>query len=75
MRDPLELRTVYIGFALTAYDEQWRRALDGGSGASRVGLADVVGAAAFLVLLAIGGGVALQWLARHRQARIAAWLP
>ena len=75
VRDPLESRTVYVGFALTPYDEQWRRALDGGSTASRLGLADLVGAAAFLLLLAIGGGVALHWLARRREPRAAALLP
>ena len=75
MRDPVDSRTVYIGFALTPYDEQWRRALDGGSVASRLGLADLVGAAAFLLLLAIGGGVALRWLARRRQPRTAGSLP
>ena len=70
-RDPLEAGTLYVGFALTPYDEQWRRALDGGSAANRLGLADLVGAAAFLLLLAIGGGVALHWLARRGPPRTA----
>ena len=74
VRDPVESRTLYVGFALTPYDEQWRRAIDGGSAASRLGMADLVGGAAFLLLLAIGGGVALQWLSRRRQPRTAALL-
>ena len=72
LRDPVDARTVYIGFALTPYDEQWRRAVNGGSAASRIGTADVVGAAAFLLLLALGSGVALQWLARRRAPHTAA---
>jgi photosystem II stability/assembly factor-like uncharacterized protein len=74
LRDPVDARTVYIGFALTPYDEQWRRAVNGGSAASRIGTADVVGAAAFLLLLALGSGVALQWLARRRAPHTAAAL-
>jgi photosystem II stability/assembly factor-like uncharacterized protein len=75
VRDPVDARTVYIGFALTPYDEQWRRALDGGSAATRLGTADVVGAAAFLLLLAFGSGLALQWLARRREPRAVTAIP
>jgi photosystem II stability/assembly factor-like uncharacterized protein len=75
VRDPLEPLTIYVGFALTPYDEQWRRAVDGRSAASRLGLADLVGAAAFLGLLAIGGGMALQWLARRSAPRASASIP
>ena len=72
LRDPVDAGTVYIGFALTPYDEQWRRAVDGGSAASRIATADIVGAAAFLLLLALGSGLALHWLARRRAPRTAA---
>jgi photosystem II stability/assembly factor-like uncharacterized protein len=66
VRDPVELDTLYVGFALTPYAEQWRRAAEGGSGLGRLTPADVLGAAAFLALLGLTGGVALQWLARRR---------
>jgi hypothetical protein len=71
VRDPVEPRTLYIGFALTPYDEQWQRFADGRSAGLRVSLPDLLGAFAFLVLLAIGAGLALQWLARKQPPRAA----
>jgi photosystem II stability/assembly factor-like uncharacterized protein len=68
LRDPLELNTVYVGFALIPYGEQWRRAAEGGSPLARLAAADVVGGAALLTLLGLAGGLALHWLARSRPA-------
>jgi photosystem II stability/assembly factor-like uncharacterized protein len=68
LRDPLELNTVYVGFALIPYGEQWRRAAEGGSALARLAPADIVGGAALLALLGLAGGMALHWLARSRSA-------
>jgi photosystem II stability/assembly factor-like uncharacterized protein len=68
LRDPVELNTVYVGFALTPYTEQWRRAAEGGSALARLAPADVLGGAALLALLGLAGGMALHWLARSRSA-------
>jgi photosystem II stability/assembly factor-like uncharacterized protein len=68
LRDPVELNTLYVGFALIPYGEQWRRAAEGGSALARLALADIVGGAALLALLALGGGMALHWLGRSRSA-------
>ena len=46
LRDPLAPETFYVGFALTPYAEQWRRAAEGGSALARLAPADVVGGAA-----------------------------
>ena len=72
VRDPVEPRTVYVGFALMPYDEQWRQAVDGRSGTTSLSLADFVGAVAFLLLLGMSAGLALRWLARRSPARAAA---
>jgi photosystem II stability/assembly factor-like uncharacterized protein len=69
--DPVEPTTLYVGFALTPYDEQWRRSLEGGAGPAHLTPVDLAGAAAFLVLLGLGAGVALRWLARRGSARLA----
>jgi photosystem II stability/assembly factor-like uncharacterized protein len=66
VRDPVEPQTLYVGFALTPYDEQWRRVADGGQARGRLSLPDVVGAVAFLLLLALGAGLLLHWLARRQ---------
>jgi photosystem II stability/assembly factor-like uncharacterized protein len=71
LRDPVESQTLYVGFALTPYDEQWQRVADGRSGGARLSLPDVLGAVAFLVLLLLGAIVALQWLARRQPPRAA----
>jgi hypothetical protein len=66
--DPTDPATLYVGFALTPYDEQWRRVLEGTSGAGRLALVDLAGGAAFLALLGLVGGGALHWLARRDSA-------
>ncbi|MDQ6673121.1 MAG: hypothetical protein M3069_20665 [Chloroflexota bacterium] len=71
LRDPVETQTLYIGFAITPYDEQWRRVADGRSGGGRLSLPDVVGGLAFLLLVALGAGLALQWLARRQPPHVA----
>jgi hypothetical protein len=63
--DPTDPATVYVGFALTPYDEQWRRVMEGTSGTGRLALLDLAGGAAFLALLGLLGGGALRWLARR----------
>jgi hypothetical protein len=67
--DPIEPTTLYVGFALTPYDEQWRRVLDGSAG--RLELVDLVGGAAFLILLGMAAALALRWLARRDAAQLA----
>jgi hypothetical protein len=69
--DPSDPATLYVGFALTPYDEQWRRVVGGGAGASRIAPMDLAGAAAFLVLLGLAAAAALRWLARRDAPRVA----
>lgn len=66
VHDPSQPTTLYTGFSLTPYTEQWARAVDGRSAASLLGLTDVAGAAAFFALLGVCAGWALHWLARRR---------
>jgi hypothetical protein len=63
---PAEPSTVYVGFSLLPYDEQWSIAADG-RGAALLSDLDLVGGLAFLLLLGLGGAVALQALARTRR--------
>jgi hypothetical protein len=63
---PAEPSTVYVGFSLLPYDEQWSLAAEG-RGATILSELDLVGGAAFLLLLGLGGAVALQVLARSRR--------
>jgi len=65
---PAEPSTVYVGFSLLPYDEQWSAAAEG-RGAAMLSELDLVGGAAFLLLLGLGGAVALQALARTRRTR------
>jgi photosystem II stability/assembly factor-like uncharacterized protein len=66
IRDPAQPTTLYAGFSLTPYDEQWARAAEGRSAASKVTPIDLVGALAFLLLLCTTAAVALRWLARRQ---------
>jgi hypothetical protein len=51
VRDPASPSTIYAGFSLTPYPALWQRAAEGGSALSRLGATNLVGGAAFLVLL------------------------
>ena len=68
-RDPHDAQTLYAGFALVPYAELRRRAEQGSNLLSRLDPVSLAGAAAFLVLLLIGGSWAARGLARaHRNA-------
>jgi len=55
LRDPHDAQTMYSGFSLVPYAELRRRAEQGSSLLSRLDPVSVAGAAAFLLLLLIGG--------------------
>jgi len=63
---PAEPSTIYVGFSLLPYDEQWSVAAEG-RGNALLSELDLVGGAAFLLLLGLGGALALQALARTRR--------
>jgi photosystem II stability/assembly factor-like uncharacterized protein len=64
LRDLYDPATLYAGFALTPYGETWRRAEEGGTLLGRVDAVNLAGGAAFLLLLGMGGILAVRWLAR-----------
>jgi hypothetical protein len=64
VRDPHDSLTLYAGFSLVPYAELWRRAEQGTNLLSQLDPVSVAGAAAFLLLLLIGG-----WLGARRLAR------
>jgi photosystem II stability/assembly factor-like uncharacterized protein len=66
LADQTQSGVLYAGFALLPYTEQWARAAGGRSAAGQLSLSEVAGAAAFLALLGLAAGGALQWLARRR---------
>jgi photosystem II stability/assembly factor-like uncharacterized protein len=55
LRDPHDAQTMYSGFSLVPYAEFWRRAEQGANLLSRFDPVSLAGAAAFLLLLLIGG--------------------
>ena len=55
LRDPHDAQTLYVGFSLVPYVEQRRRAEQGSSLLSRLDPVSIAGAAAFLLLLFVGG--------------------
>jgi photosystem II stability/assembly factor-like uncharacterized protein len=65
VRDPADQATLYAGFAVTPYPELWSRAVDGLATLRRIDVASVVGAGAFLLLLAIAAAVVLYRVRRH----------
>jgi len=71
IHDPADPRILYVGFALTPYDEQWRRVVKGHPALSQLTVPDAIGAAAFLVLLLLGAVLALRWLARNQPPHVA----
>jgi photosystem II stability/assembly factor-like uncharacterized protein len=68
-RDPRDARTLYAVYSLMPYAEVWRTALEGGNLLARVDPVSLAGGLAFLLLLMIGGGLLVRWLARPRSAR------
>jgi hypothetical protein len=68
VRDPTNPATLYAGFALLPYTELWQMAREGGMLLRRVEPLNLAGGAAFLLLLAIAGGLVIRWLTRWRYA-------
>jgi photosystem II stability/assembly factor-like uncharacterized protein len=68
-RDPRDARTLYAVYSLMPYAEVWRTALEGGNLLARADPVSLAGGLAFLLLLMIGGGLLVHWLARTRSAR------
>ncbi len=64
LRDPQDPQTLYAGFSLVPYAEVRRRAEQGSDLLSRLDPISVAGAAAFLLLLLIGGGLGARKLAQ-----------
>jgi hypothetical protein len=65
VRDPSDATTLYAGFALTPYAEQWRMAAEGGTMLGRLDWLSLAGAVAFLLVVAFAAMAALRGLARH----------
>jgi hypothetical protein len=61
--DPHDAQTLYTGFALVPYPELRRRAEQGSNLLSQLDPVSVAGAAAFLLLLLIGGALGARRLA------------
>lgn len=66
VRDPAEPQTLYAGYALLPYGEIWRLALEGGNLLGRLSATSLIGAIAFLLLLAIAGWLVARRLAEGR---------
>ena len=66
VRDPGDARTLYAVYSLMPYTEVWRSALEGSNLLARADPVSLAGGLAFLLLLMIGGGLLVRWLARQR---------
>jgi len=66
MRDASHAGTIYAGYALMPYSEIWRIAVEGGNLLDRIDPINLAGAAAFMVLLCLGGYFFTRWLIRRR---------
>jgi photosystem II stability/assembly factor-like uncharacterized protein len=66
--EPGDPTTLYVGFSLTPYEEQWRRATEGGAPTLRLSTTELAGSAALLGVVAILAAASLRWLALHRVA-------
>ncbi len=75
VRDPTNPSTLYAGFALMPYSDLWGIAIQGRSPLRRVDPLSLAGGAAFLILLAVVGVIAVRWLGRARNAGTTASLP
>jgi photosystem II stability/assembly factor-like uncharacterized protein len=66
VRDERDPKTLYAVYSLMPYPEVWRMALQGGNLLSRSDPVSLAGGLAFVLLLMIGGGLLVVWLARRR---------
>ena len=66
VRDASHAGTIYAGYALMPYSEIWRIAVEGGNLLDRIDPINLAGAAAFMVLLCLGGYFFTRWLIRRR---------
>ena len=75
VRDPSDPATLFAGFALTPYAEQWRMAAEGRSMLGRLDALSLAGGVAFLLVMALAAVATLRRLSRHyqRPAGSAAW--
>jgi len=65
VRDPSDPATLYAGFAVTPYDELWRRATQGTTMLGRLDAMSLAGSAAFLAVIGIVATAALRRLGRY----------
>jgi photosystem II stability/assembly factor-like uncharacterized protein len=68
VRDPSYAGTLYAGYALMPYSEIWRIAVEGGNLLGRIDAINLAGAAAFMLLLCLGGYFLTRWLIRRRES-------
>jgi photosystem II stability/assembly factor-like uncharacterized protein len=68
-RDPNDAGTLYAVYSLMPYAEVWRTALEGGNLLARINPVSLAGGLAFVLLLMIGGGLLVRWLAGPRPTR------
>jgi photosystem II stability/assembly factor-like uncharacterized protein len=68
-RDPNDAGTLYAVYSLMPYAEVWRTALEGGNLLARIDPVSLAGGLAFVLLLMIGGGLLVRWLAGPRPTR------
>jgi photosystem II stability/assembly factor-like uncharacterized protein len=66
VRDERDPKTLYAVYSLMPYPEVWRMALQGGNLLSRSDPLSLAGGLAFVLLMMIGGGWLVAWLARRR---------
>jgi photosystem II stability/assembly factor-like uncharacterized protein len=72
VRDPTNAAALYAGFSLLPYSELWARGLQGKPPVHRVDALSLAGGTAFLLALALLGGLAVRWLAHARRATMPA---
>jgi photosystem II stability/assembly factor-like uncharacterized protein len=66
VRDERDPKTLYAVYSLMPYPEVWRMALQGGNLLSHSDPVSLAGGLAFVLLVMIGGGLLVVWLARRR---------
>ena len=72
VRDLANAATLYAGFSLLPYGELWDPALKGKPLLRRVDPLSLAGGTAFLLALALLGGLAVRWLAHARRTTMPA---
>jgi photosystem II stability/assembly factor-like uncharacterized protein len=65
VRDTADESSLYAGFSIVPYEPLWQVAAEGGSTLSRIDPVNLMGAAAFIVLLVLGTHWLLRWLSRY----------